>query len=78
MRPQLLRAAAPSFRVAAANSRRAFATTVPRPAEVELTVGKWMDWIDGFPRDVTNANLIAFPDGKKVSIEGICCFEKAL
>ncbi|BCS27502.1 putative NADH-ubiquinone oxidoreductase, subunit G [Aspergillus puulaauensis] len=38
MRPQLFRAAARSVRVPKANAARAFATTIPRSAEVELTI----------------------------------------
>lgn len=39
MRPQLFRAAARSVRVPKATATRAFATTIPRSAEVELTIG---------------------------------------
>lgn len=39
MRPQLFRAAARSVRVPKVNTARAFATTIPRSAEVELTIG---------------------------------------
>ncbi|KAL5335237.1 hypothetical protein BJX70DRAFT_401745 [Aspergillus crustosus] len=38
MRPQLFRAAARSLRVPKVNSGRTFATTIPRSAEVELTI----------------------------------------
>ncbi|KAB8234622.1 uncharacterized protein BDW43DRAFT_272280, partial [Aspergillus alliaceus] len=38
MRPQLFRAAARSVRVPKVNNLRSFATTAPRPAEVELTI----------------------------------------
>ncbi|OJJ54000.1 hypothetical protein ASPSYDRAFT_161454 [Aspergillus sydowii CBS 593.65] len=38
MRPQLFRAAARSVRVPNVNTARAFATTIPRSAEVELTI----------------------------------------
>ncbi|OJJ08097.1 hypothetical protein ASPVEDRAFT_143371 [Aspergillus versicolor CBS 583.65] len=38
MRPQLFRAAARSVRVPKVNTARAFATTIPRSAEVELTI----------------------------------------
>lgn len=41
MRAQLLRSAARSRRVPRVNCSRTFATTVPRAAEVELTIGKW-------------------------------------
>lgn len=42
MRPQLFRAAARSFRVPMVSYPRTFATTAPRTAEVELTVGMSM------------------------------------
>ncbi|RDW93216.1 putative NADH-ubiquinone oxidoreductase, subunit G [Aspergillus mulundensis] len=38
MRPQLFRAAARSVRVSKVNTARTFATTIPRSAEVELTI----------------------------------------
>lgn len=46
MRPQLFRAAARSFRVPMVSYPRTFATTAPRTAEVELTVGMSMSFVN--------------------------------
>lgn len=68
MRPQLFRAAARSFRVPMVSYPRTFATTAPRTAEVELTVGMSMSL---FLRAYAfTDDCCFFPDGKKISVEG--------
>lgn len=67
MRPQLFRAAARYLRASKVHYPKTFATTTPRAAEVDLTIGML--------RQISYAwilllTLYARVDGQKVSIEG--------
>ncbi|KAI9372396.1 hypothetical protein BJX61DRAFT_451414 [Aspergillus egyptiacus] len=72
MRPQLFRAAARSVRVPKVNTARTFATTIPRSAEVELT-------IDGKKISVeAGSALIQACEKAGVTIPRYCYHEKLL
>ncbi|KAF7593150.1 hypothetical protein BBP40_011863 [Aspergillus hancockii] len=72
MRPQLFRAAARSVRLPKVNYPRSFATTIPRPAEVELT-------IDGKKVSVeAGSALIQACEKAGVTIPRYCYHEKLM